>query len=257
MRTGNESLKIPVLDPHDIKDEFYHIVLSYVTADLNLKNLHMTGLSDYQVKEGKLHIVGLSVTVAFRWEKIVVKSEYDVNGVAANKYPIYGKGKLLGILNGLDVTCKCRMGLKNNKLYIANISSTLDLDSLYVKATGLYNDEKRSEEVSRKISEKGPEVIRKYPKEAGIIMSEVAQKKLNLVIGNKTLKELLDLLQENGGGGGGGGGMIVVKVVVVVVVIEEVIVHLLKAKLLTCRGEPEKGGGDGNEDGVELDWNAK
>ncbi|KAI4497088.1 hypothetical protein M0802_007834 [Mischocyttarus mexicanus] len=195
MKTGNESLKIPVLDPYDIKDEFYHVVLSYITADLNLKNLHMTNLSDYQVKDGKLHIVGLNVVVAFRWEKIVVKSEYDINGVAANKYPIYGKGKVLGIIKGLDVTCKCHMGMKREKLFISSVSSTINVESLDVKATGLYNDEKRSEEVSRKISEKGPEVIRKYPTQAGIIMSEIAKKKLNLIIGNKTLKELLDLLR--------------------------------------------------------------
>lgn len=55
----------------------------------------MTGLSDYQVKEGKFRLIGLQIKVAFHWEEIVTKSEYDINGIAANKYPIYGKGKLV------------------------------------------------------------------------------------------------------------------------------------------------------------------
>ncbi|XP_046823031.1 uncharacterized protein LOC124425951 [Vespa crabro] len=194
MKTGNESLKIPVFDPYDRTEETLHVNLSYITADTNLKNLHMTGLSDYQVKEGKFMLIGLQVKVAFHWEEIVTKSEYDINGTAADKYPIYGKGKLVGIIKGLDVTCNLHMRLKKNKLEVSSITSTVNLESLDLKATGLYNDEKRSEEVSKKISEKAPEVIRKYPVQAGIIMSEITLKKVNEIIGNKSLKDLIDII---------------------------------------------------------------
>lgn len=68
---------------------------SLIRADTNLKNLHMTGLSNYQVKEGQFRLIGLQIKVAFRWEEIVTKSEYDISGIAADKYPIYGKGKLM------------------------------------------------------------------------------------------------------------------------------------------------------------------
>ncbi|XP_035731130.1 uncharacterized protein LOC118445564 [Vespa mandarinia] len=201
MKTGNESLKIPVFDPYDRTEETLHVNLSYITADTNLKNLHMTGLSDYQVKEGKFMLIGLQIKVAFRWEEIVTKSEYDINGTAANKYPIYGKGKLVyfkrhfsGIIKGLDVTCNLHMRLKKNKLEVSSITSTVNLESLDLKATGLYNDEKRSKEVSKKISDKAPEIIRKYPVQAGIIMSEITLKKVNEIIGNKSLKDLIDII---------------------------------------------------------------
>ncbi|KAL2712989.1 uncharacterized protein V1478_017580 [Vespula squamosa] len=195
MKTGNESLKIPVFDPYDRLEETLHVNLSYISADTNLKNLHMTGLSDYQIKEGKFTLIGLQIKVAFHWEEIVTKSEYDINGTAANKYPIYGKGKLVGIIKDLDVTCNLRMRPKGNKLEVSSITSTVNLESLDFKATGLYNDEKRSEEVSKKISEKAPEIIRKYPIQAGIIMSEITLKKVNQIIGNKSIKDLLDLIR--------------------------------------------------------------
>lgn len=48
--------------------------------------------------------------------------------------------------------------------------------------------------MSKKISEKAPEIIRKYPVQAGIIMSEITLKKVNEIIGNKSIKDLIDLI---------------------------------------------------------------
>nr|XP_050854622.1 uncharacterized protein LOC127065810 [Vespula vulgaris] len=195
MKTGNESLKIPVFDPYNRVEETLHVNLSYISADTNLKNLHISGLSNYQVKQGKFMLVGLQIEVGFHWEEIATRSKYNINGTAANKYPIYGKGKLVGIIKGLDVTCNLRMRPKGNKLEVSSITSTVNLKSLDLNVTGLYNDEKRSKEVSKKISEKAPEIIRKYPVQAGIIMSEIALKKVNQIIGNKSIKDLLDLIR--------------------------------------------------------------
>ncbi|KAL2743660.1 uncharacterized protein V1477_008100 [Vespula maculifrons] len=195
MKTGNESLKIPVFDPYNRVEETLHVNLSYISADTNLKNLHISGLSNYQVKQGKFMLVGLQIEVGFHWEEIATRSKYNINGTAANKYPIYGKGKLVGIIKGLDVTCKLRMRPKGNKLEVSSVTSTVNLKSLDLNVTGLYNDEKRSKEVSKKISEKAPEIIRKYPVQAGIIMSEIVSKKVNQIIGNKSIKDLLDLIR--------------------------------------------------------------
>ncbi|KAF7397947.1 hypothetical protein HZH68_009169 [Vespula germanica] len=195
MKTGNESLKIPVFDPYNRVEETLHVNLSYISADTNLKNLHISGLSNYQVKQGKFMLVGLQIKVGFHWEEIATRSKYDINGTAANKYPIYGKGELVGIIKGLDVTCNLRMRPKGNKLQVSSITSTVNLKSLDLNVTGLYNNEKRSKEVSKKISEKAPEIIRKYPVQAGIIVSEITLKKVNQIIGNKSIKDLLDLIR--------------------------------------------------------------
>ncbi|XP_015181373.1 PREDICTED: uncharacterized protein LOC107068992 [Polistes dominula] len=194
MRTGSESLKVPVLDPHDVQESNYKFDLSFLKADFGVKNLHLTGLSDYQVQEGKLHVAGFNIVLGFHWDQLVVNTEYDINGLVNNKIPIYGKGNFSSILGGVDFSANIRLGFKNNKSYIASIRSTVVLESLNVKATGIFNDEKRSEEISRKITNMGPEFIRKHPNEAGELLSEIAERKLNLVIGNKTLKELLELL---------------------------------------------------------------
>ncbi|KAI4497090.1 hypothetical protein M0802_007836 [Mischocyttarus mexicanus] len=97
MKTGNASFHIPVLDPHDVKDELYHVVLSFITADLHLKNLHMVGFSDYQVKEGRFELDTLDVVMDLHWDNINVRSDYDIDGVLGNRFlgndKIYGNGK--------------------------------------------------------------------------------------------------------------------------------------------------------------------
>ncbi|KAK2577035.1 hypothetical protein KPH14_011993 [Odynerus spinipes] len=196
MRTGNESLGLPVYDPYDSNEETLHVEISYVLADLLLNNLHMTGLSQYEVNKGYYSNGGLYMEMGFRWEEIVTKTAYDIDGTLLNKFPIYGKGELTGIIKGLDVTCQLDIHLGDTGLQVNNILSTVKLESLDFEATGLFNDEKRSKLLSKLISQQAPGMIEKFPTQAGKIMSEITEKKANKILGNLSVNDLLDLIKE-------------------------------------------------------------
>lgn len=60
-----------------------------------LKNLDAVGLSDYTVTQGDFSFVGLVVNASLLFNKIDLRTEYDVKGTLMDQIQLYGHGNIL------------------------------------------------------------------------------------------------------------------------------------------------------------------
>lgn len=68
------------------------IELFIFSANGEINNAHVEGLSNYVVKHADFKVAKWNVSMGFLWSNIKGKTAYEVDGYIANKLPVYGAG---------------------------------------------------------------------------------------------------------------------------------------------------------------------
>ncbi|CAL1678639.1 unnamed protein product [Lasius platythorax] len=195
LKTGNESLGIPVLDPFYAKQISIKLDQNkneeIINLDALLTNVNVGGLSEYKVIDGDFQVIGMKLNINLSWPLITASTDYDMKG-SVDSYEFYGNGEI--DLSAQDFTLETEIGFTVNGEHfkVKNMELKLFLRALDFRATGLFNDEEVSKVLSAVISDTASEMLKDVT-----IMNRLrlfATTTIDDFLSTKTIGELLELL---------------------------------------------------------------
>lgn len=114
MTTGIPALKIPKLDPFNVKDQSIRKKDSKVDIDLKMTQLSVTGLSKFTITNLKLDLNNLRFTFGLRIPKMTIKGLYDLDGKMFNIFPLYGDGPFSISVSALSISTSAAVSINAN-----------------------------------------------------------------------------------------------------------------------------------------------
>ncbi|XP_012230367.1 uncharacterized protein [Linepithema humile] len=193
MRTGNDTLGIPVLDPFTADEIPIQIDEEMIKLDALLENVNVQGLSEYDVNSGDFKIVGLKIEMNLTWPLVVASTKYALEGKTSD-FEIFGKGDVNLSARGFNFVTVMYFMINGKYLKVKSMETELSLKELDFKATGLFDDEELSELISAVISDMVPQLIDDYQDTVTEKLNGVVMNVLNEFLSDKTLGDLLKLL---------------------------------------------------------------
>ncbi|CAL7941037.1 unnamed protein product [Xylocopa violacea] len=196
IRKGDSKLGLPMLDPYTGK----HLDVNIDSAGLvsmhgGLDDVRESGLANYQVLKGDFALAGLKVNVSLLWDQINILTKYDVKGVLGSNIEFYGTGTLAAVIRGLQVAVDLKLSVKNEHLYVSQMTLHVHMKKLDFKVTGMYNDPETSESVSQIVSEVAPSLLDDYQDRIMNYLEPVLRGEVNKVLQHFTMKDLLDMIK--------------------------------------------------------------
>ncbi|XP_011877833.1 PREDICTED: uncharacterized protein LOC105567516 [Vollenhovia emeryi] len=195
LKTGNESLGIPVLDPFHADRLQFNVDEDVVKLDAILTNVNANGLSEYDIVKSALTLLPPSLDLHLSWPFISLNTDYSVNAII-NGFNIYGKGAIKMSARGFAFDTNLNMtlegGIFDGHVQIQDMKLKLSLKSLDLKVTGLFNDDDLSAILSAVISDMAPNILNNDTIVQEII--KLVKKYVNTFLCTKKLSELMKLL---------------------------------------------------------------
>ncbi|KAH0950656.1 hypothetical protein HN011_000802 [Eciton burchellii] len=192
MRTGDEALGIPVLDPFFQSELPIKIKEDIITLDALLTNLNVNKLSEYDVLSGNFGIIGLKFNMNLSWPQISASTNYSMTG-NVDTFQIYGKGKIDMSAHDFVFGTEIRFKVSGIHLKVKAVKSTVSLKKLNFVATGIFNDEEASELISSIVSSVVPELIDNYQDTITEKINALITKELDAFLADKTISDLLKM----------------------------------------------------------------
>ncbi|KAG1666126.1 hypothetical protein GQR58_019046 [Nymphon striatum] len=114
MTTGIPALKIPKLDPFNVKDQ--SLVKKGKNFDIKatLKNNYVTGLSKFQIEKLHLDLNTLQFEFGLHIPNLAIEGLYTLNGKALNIFPIYGNGEYSVTVKNLKISTHVKVTIDAN-----------------------------------------------------------------------------------------------------------------------------------------------
>ncbi|KAL6424490.1 hypothetical protein ACFW04_009918 [Cataglyphis niger] len=191
LKTGNESLGIPVLDPFTAKQIPIELNEEIINLNALLTNVNMHGLSEYKVINGNFQIIGIKLDISLSWPLITANTDYAMKGYI-DSYEIYGNGEINLSAKDFNLETEISFTVNEEHFKVKNMKLKLSLKELDFHATGLFNDDKVSNVLSATISDMAPELLEDvtFMDRFGFLATE----KIDAFLSTKTIGELLELL---------------------------------------------------------------
>lgn len=193
MRTGNDTLGLPVLDPFTLDQLPIAIDEEIIKLDALLSNVRVDALSGYDVNKGELQIIGLKLILNISWPLIAASTNYAMKGKVEN-FEIYGNGEMKISPQGFSLDTEISFTMNGKYLKIKDMKLNIFLKALDFHATGLFNDNDLSELLSSLISDMVPQLIEDYHDTIVNTIIPIVTDKGNEFLSTKTLAELMKLL---------------------------------------------------------------
>ncbi|XP_014471627.1 PREDICTED: uncharacterized protein LOC106742839 [Dinoponera quadriceps] len=203
IRSGNESLGIPPLDPFLAEELPIEVDLEdVVKVKLDLFDVDVRGLSEFDVNKGEFEMLSMKLVIDLTWPLVYATANYNINGTLGGEMPIFGKGDITAGVKGFNFFTEISFKLKNLKyVEVKNIILKIALGGLDFKITGLFNDEELSELVSSMISEMVPDLIKENHDEIVGYIIPILKDKINEILEGKTISDIIKIIggysQEN------------------------------------------------------------
>ncbi|XP_016842871.1 uncharacterized protein LOC100679942 [Nasonia vitripennis] len=197
MKKGNAKLGIPVLDPLDLEHQKININEEQVTANGEINNAHVDGLSDYVVKHADFKIAKWNASMSFLWSNIKGKTAYEVDAYIANKIPVYGAGEISFDISdfAFSTQAKLKVNLKTKKVQIVSFSATaISVAKTMINITGLYNNDELSQLIGAVISDMAPDAIQDFQEEVTAQVDQILLREANALFDQYTLDDILGLI---------------------------------------------------------------
>ncbi|RLU20129.1 hypothetical protein DMN91_006735 [Ooceraea biroi] len=190
MKTGDEELGLPILDPFVMKEVPLKVDEEMIKVDGFLTNLRVDSLSEYNVLSGNFQLIGLKFSMNLSWPQIVASTDYAIDATV-NDFEIYGKGKIDVAAHDFVFGTTVTLVVNGKYLKVKSLSSKFSLKALDFKITGLFNDEEVSEVISSVISDIVPEFINNYQDQLAQQVDALLTKQLDAFLATKTIGDLL------------------------------------------------------------------
>ncbi|XP_011699345.1 PREDICTED: uncharacterized protein LOC105456759 [Wasmannia auropunctata] len=195
MKTGNDTLGIPILDPFNADEMKIDVHEDQINVDGSLTKVNANGLSEYDIINGDFELGGnLVLILHLSWPLVVASTNYDIKGNAAD-FEIFGKGEmnLSAKEFAFNTTIYLSMdGGMQGHLKVQDMALKLSLKKLDFKITGLFDDEDLSALLSSMISDMAP----KLADDEKIIYEiiEVVKQLIDEFCSTMTVEEILKLV---------------------------------------------------------------
>ncbi|XP_046486932.1 uncharacterized protein [Neodiprion pinetum] len=194
MKTGDEDLGIPVLEPFEADSIDISIDETSVALDGNLSNLKVAGLSNFSIDTLTFSLIGIRFTFAFTWPSITFSTGYSIEGTVSNDIAVYGNGNATGEITNLVVSGTAALSVSNSYLYIRSLTSEISVEDTEFAITGIWNDDDVSKLIGDVVSDIAPVLVEEYQDEITTAVNEVVTEYANDYLGTMTLADLIGLL---------------------------------------------------------------
>ncbi|XP_057331591.1 uncharacterized protein LOC130671607 [Microplitis mediator] len=197
MRNGDKDLEIPVIDPYVGDNQIIKIdddsqPFAFI---LRLNNFDVEKLSTYIIENSNLKIFPFPtwISIKITLPEIISSGLYQLDGVAFQDVPLYGKGKFKFIATNISISAVTSITITGG-IRIQSLDLKISLEKIDFKATGIFYDDSTSVILSQVISDVLPEIVSVYYHDN--ITAIASQKLINLAnekLKGKTLKDLLNI----------------------------------------------------------------
>ncbi|XP_042897428.1 uncharacterized protein [Parasteatoda tepidariorum] len=101
MKVGIEAIKMPVLDPLELKNLDINVLENLATLDLKIRKPKVSHLSNFNITNLKANLEEFYLEMNLTLPAIYIDGEYSANGKLAKIFPVYGKGQF--DINATDI----------------------------------------------------------------------------------------------------------------------------------------------------------
>ncbi|XP_074109635.1 uncharacterized protein LOC141534274 isoform X2 [Cotesia typhae] len=194
MKKGDIELGIPVLDPfvgNDKTIEYNSQNLAFIGT---LNDFYLKELSSYVVKSSNLNLLKFRISLNITFPKIVSSGLYQLDGIAYQDVPIYGKGNFQFVVSNFSIFAESTVSLSGG-VCIKSLDLKLSLEKIEFNATGIFYDDSTSIVLSQVISDVLPEIVTvHYHDNITAIVAEKIIDMANEKLEGKTWKDLREWL---------------------------------------------------------------
>ncbi|XP_012541300.1 uncharacterized protein LOC105839499 [Monomorium pharaonis] len=198
MKTGDEKLGIPVLDPFKADRLAIDLKEDTINLNANLTKVNVNGLSEYDIIAANLafSIVSgtVNLTIHLSWPLVAASTGYGLNAQIQD-FELYGNGNMSLSAQEFVFETHIYFVMDENKLNgylkVDKMILNLSLKSLDFEATGIFDDDELSKIISAVISDMAPRLI-----SDGKITNEIQKlikQKLDAFLASMTFLEILQL----------------------------------------------------------------
>ncbi|KAJ8683411.1 hypothetical protein QAD02_019203, partial [Eretmocerus hayati] len=132
LRTGNETLGIPVLDPFEMKYKNIDVNDHDLSMTGELSNTRIYGLSDYTINNATFKLAGLRIFLNLTWPKMSIETLYNIEAKfsKSNDLTFFGSGDVKSKIFSLTFTAGAKLRVMSQKVSIKDLSTGISMKNL-------------------------------------------------------------------------------------------------------------------------------
>lgn len=195
MEEGDEDIGIPVLEPFE--SDRLDIDLNedgLFSATGRVRNLRISGLSNYKVLRADFPMDGLRAKVILLFHKIKIETQYRMEGTFLDDNSFNGHGTLTLVIKKLKVTTDLKLQRREGRLYVSNLELQIEMRESNCDITGLEVNDELSEDISETISEEAPDFLEEYQEEISEFVGRFVRRFINEILRNYAPGNLLSMI---------------------------------------------------------------
>ncbi|XP_022235631.1 uncharacterized protein LOC111083414 [Limulus polyphemus] len=121
MRTGIDSLKIPILDPLSLPEAVINVSEDIAKVKTVFQNLVIKGMSYFYLEQLATSLKYLSLSFSITLEDLVASGYYDLDGLIISFIPLRGNGSCMVQVKNVTLSATASLETtENGKLQLAN-----------------------------------------------------------------------------------------------------------------------------------------
>ncbi|EFN61768.1 hypothetical protein EAG_06944 [Camponotus floridanus] len=199
LKTGNEQLGIPVVDPFIVERTQFKIEQKEINLNVLLTNVNVSGLSEFKVLDGDIQLIptDLKFNINLTWPLIIGSTNYKTTGYI-DAYSFYGDSDINLSAQNFTLETEITFTVSEKHLKVKNMELKLSLKKLDFRITDLqifYNYEAILSNglVNELISEMAPEWLEDETFIDNLKLFAI--KKIDAFLSIKTATEILEFLE--------------------------------------------------------------
>ncbi|CAD7092450.1 unnamed protein product [Hermetia illucens] len=127
-----------------------------------IRNVHISGLSNFDVDDVKFHVAGFEFTLNISLPKVVVSGEYASKGHIGELFNLDSEDKFEFELHGVRLNTKGGFVFNNEKWALDIVNLKPSIQNMVSKFQGLAQDDEANEFLNEVVSELTPKHLEKY-----------------------------------------------------------------------------------------------
>ncbi|GAB1869686.1 Circadian clock-controlled protein [Camponotus japonicus] len=201
LKTGNEQLGIPVLDPFFAEQTQFKLKQKEINLHVLLTNVNVSGLSEFKVLDGDIHLIptDLKFNINLTWPLIIGSTNYKTSSPSyIDAYSFYGDSDINLSAQNFTLETEITFTVSEEHLKVKNMELKLSLKKLDFHIRDLqvaYNYEVAifPDLLSELISEIAPEWLEDETFINNLKLFAI--KKIDAFLSIKTAAEILEFLE--------------------------------------------------------------
>jgi hypothetical protein len=137
MDIGIPQLGIPVMDPLKVPNVFLNMTDPKLKMKGDITNVAVSGLASSEVTRVQTNLLALSGEIDWELPELVIEGDYDIDGLAAFIFPIYGKGPFRIAVSDVKLFAGIKLTMVGEHIQVKGSFLNIHVGKFDVKFEGL------------------------------------------------------------------------------------------------------------------------